>query len=472
MKITNKIISITVFSFLICMHLDCAISAEPTLLVKGAIADIPQTSSSTIILYSCYGSDLLLVDSALLDEEGGFVLNPFIPKTKGLYKIGFDKENASYIVLSDQEKEVTIMADYEGLISGNILVNSSKENDAYRFLIGKLDLYQDKMDEIINLKDSISPIDPFFASKTKDYENKVNLLVQELNVGLLQIQQTCPDTFIADTLINLCLMPRLLDHAELNETYDNDRAFKHDYYFEYVDFTDQGIINSPFLAEKYNSYLRDFTLHTPEGFRESADIMLNKAKDSNAVLEFTIQYLIDAFNKNSYPELAEYVIDNYVEKCSSTLSGNTLEKIESINRSRIGQKAPEIVSTDVNGNRVALSSIIGEKALMLYFWASWCAYCEVENINIMRLYNKFKERGFDIYALAMENDKTEWVDAIKNQQLTWTNVSDLAGWDSEGARAYNVNGTPSIYLLDEEGRIIARNLNSEELELKLEEILK
>ncbi len=471
MKTTDKIIIITVFSLLIFMHSSSAASTEPNIIFKGSITNIPDISSSSVILYSCYGSDLFLVDSAPLDEKGKFILNSFIPRMKGLYKIGFDKENASYIVLSDQEKEVTITADYEDLINDIIFVNSSRENDAYRLLIGKLDLYKEKMTEIINLQESISPIDPFFAHKTKGYENRSNLLVQELNVELLQIQETCPDTFISDTLINLCLLPRLFDHAELNETYDNDRAFKHDYYFENVDFADEGIVNSPFLAEKYNSYLRDFTLHTPDGFRESADIMLNKAKESSAVLEFTIQYLIDVFSMNSYPELAEYVIDNYVEKCGSTLSGNTLEKIESINRSRVGQKAPEIISTDIDGNLVALSSMIGKKALMVYFWASWCAYCEVENITLVRIYNKFKERGFDIYAFAMESDKTEWVDAIKNQQLIWTNVSDLSDWNSEGARTYNISGTPTIYLLDEEGRIIARNLSSDELELKLEEIL-
>ena len=138
----------------------------------------------------------------------------------------------------------------------------------------------------------------------------------------------------------------------------------------------------------------------------------------------------------------------------------------------MGHIAPEIVSKDPDGNMIALSTLIKKnKVLMLYFWASWCHVCEVENSNIMRLYNKFKDRGFGIYAVAFESDKVEWLMAIEEHQFTCTNVSDLKEWDSDVVDIYNVYGTPTIYILDSKGRILSKNLRGKALEMKLNELL-
>lgn len=137
----------------------------------------------------------------------------------------------------------------------------------------------------------------------------------------------------------------------------------------------------------------------------------------------------------------------------------------------MGQIASEIVSNDTDGKTIALSTLIGKKVLMVYFWASWCEGCEAENPNVVRIYNKFKDRGFDIYAVSLDKDKAEWLKAIKKYQFTWTNVSDLSEWESEAVKTYNVNRTPGIYLLDKEGKIMAKNLRGKELEMKIEELL-
>ncbi len=201
------------------------------------------------------------------------------------------------------------------------------------------------------------------------------------------------------------------------------------------------------------------------------NLILGKAEANSAVREFTLEYLIDTFHKKGVEELADYVVDNYVEGCGKPLSERTVEKIENLKRLRVGQIAPEIVSKDTDGKTIALSTLIGKDVLMVYFWASWCEGCEAENPNIVRLYNKFKDRGLDIYAIALDKDKTEWLKAIKKHQFTWTNVSDLREWKSKAVEAYNVNKTPTIYLLNKEGRIMAKNLRGRELETKVEGLL-
>jgi peroxiredoxin len=263
----------------------------------------------------------------------------------------------------------------------------------------------------------------------------------------------------------------ITDHPDLKDKYDNERAFMHDYFFEFIDFDDERIIHTPFLEKKYFTYLDKYTHHTPEGIKDSVGLMLAKAEADNAVREFTLEYLIDTFNNKGLSELADYVVANYVDGCSKPLTERTVEKIEDLKRLRVGQIAPDIVSKDTDGKTIALSTLIGKDLLMVYFWASWCEGCEAENPNIVRLYNKFKDSGFDIYAIALDKDKAEWLKAIKKHRFTWTNVSDLREWESEAVKAYNVNRTPAIYLLNKEGRIMAKNLRGKELEMKVEELL-
>jgi len=145
-----------------------------------------------------------------------------------------------------------------------------------------------------------------------------------------------------------------------------------------------------------------------------------------------------------------------------------------INRIRgvmVGGMAPEITLTDTSGNTVPLSSLRG-KYVLIDFWASWCGPCRQENPNVVRMYNKFKDKGFTIYSVSLDQAKENWLRAIRNDHLTWTHVSDLKFWQSAAAQLYGVNAIPATFLLDKDGKIIAKNLRGAELEQKLDEILK
>jgi peroxiredoxin len=408
--------------------------------------------------------------SASVNEQGNFRLEIKDTLQQGLYKIGLDQTNAASIVLSG-EKDVSIKADYGQLKADRITVTNSRENEAYRALLNEWGRLANKMAGLSIEKSQVSVVDPFFTRKTKAIEEKVRLIMQEHNVHLLTIKETYPDTFMAEVLINLSLVPQLTDHPDLKDKYDNERAFIHDYFFEFIDFDDERIIYTPFLEKKYFTYMDKYSHHTAEGIKDSVDLLLAKTEANSAVREFTLEYLIDTFNKKGLSDMSDYVVDNYEDGCGKPLSAKTVEKIEELKRLRVGHIAPEIVSKGTNGKTVALSALIGKDVLMVYFWASWCEGCEAENPNIVRLYNKFKDKGFDIYAISLDKDKTEWLKAIKKHRFTWTNVSDLREWESEAVRTYNVNRTPTIYLLDKEGRIMAKNPRGKELEMKVGRLL-
>jgi peroxiredoxin len=137
----------------------------------------------------------------------------------------------------------------------------------------------------------------------------------------------------------------------------------------------------------------------------------------------------------------------------------------------VGQKAPDFTMNDVEGNPVTLYSKIGSKLLLVDFWAAWCGPCRQENPNVVKVYNEFNKKGFDVFGVSLDQQKDAWVKAIADDKLTWTHVSDLQYWSNSAAKLYAVNAIPANFLLDETGTIIGRNLRAEDLYNKVNEIL-
>ena len=145
--------------------------------------------------------------------------------------------------------------------------------------------------------------------------------------------------------------------------------------------------------------------------------------------------------------------------------------IESIAPLEIGGMAPEIALKNLEGSEIKLSSLRG-KVVLIDFWASWCGPCRKENPNVVRLYNIYKNKGFEILGVSLDDNADKWKGAVLKDGLTWKHVSDLGGWQNTAAKTYQVSSIPFTVLLDKSGRIIAKGLRGEELEAKLAELLK
>lgn len=224
------------------------------------------------------------------------------------------------------------------------------------------------------------------------------------------------------------------------------------------------------LYRRFNNLLLEATLdptRQPSLPNDVARLLSDNADNLMAA------FLVTFFDNNisNYATLYRKVRDALIPIYPSNDFVRYLDhKISTLPALSAGDPAPDVVLNGPDGKPRRLSDLRGH-VVLLDFWASWCRPCRMENPNVVRLYNQYHDRGFEVFSVSLDNNREAWLKAISDDGLVWPNhVSDLRGWSSAGGKLYGISSIPATVLIDPQGNIIARNLRGPALEAKLHEL--
>lgn len=252
---------------------------------------------------------------------------------------------------------------------------------------------------------------------------------------------------------------------------------------EYMDYMDQNQEFNQAINQLYSEYQQAAMAEDEVRMAEIDSSFTAKMAEKQ---EFTINYV----RGNSASAVAPYLIltelmsgesievavlaellenlDNSVK--ASPYAKQVEERVNKMQTVAIGQEAPDFTQNNPDGEALSLSDFRG-KYVLIDFWASWCRPCREENPNVVRIYNEYKDKGFEILGVSLDDDRAAWLQAIEADQLEWPQVSDLKRWENAVAQQYAVTAIPHTVLIDKDGKIIAKNLRGPSLEEKLAELM-
>lgn len=194
----------------------------------------------------------------------------------------------------------------------------------------------------------------------------------------------------------------------------------------------------------------------------------------NNPASYVSPFLLSQIQYGKEADELEALVSNFDPKLDSvTAVINVKEQIAKLKMVAIGQVAPDFTQNDVNGNPVSFSSVYSQNKLtLLDFWAAWCGPCRAENPNVVAVNNEFNAKGFTVFGVSLDRDQDAWLKAIADDKLAWTQVSDLAYWQNAAAQTYAIQSIPSNLLVDQTGKIIAKNKRGDELRAFVADYLK
>ena len=208
------------------------------------------------------------------------------------------------------------------------------------------------------------------------------------------------------------------------------------------------------------------------------------AERTNYMINFVQKYsgkISAAFLVNNVQGLMQTLNFSQLEQMANSFDSRTrqsqwvkiiTDQAASLKPTAIGQPFPDIKLKTPDDKPISISDYAGKgKYVLLDFWAAWCGPCRNENPRVVELYKRYKDKGFEIIGISLDQTKEAWIKAISDDQLTWPQMSDLNYWNSAAAKLYSVSSIPHTILLDKDGKILAKNLRGEALVAKLTELL-
>jgi peroxiredoxin len=427
--------------------------------------EIKNAGGKKVFLSAIYGEKVNRIDSVTCDASGHFVYVLGLATPTGLYKLTTGKDHFLDVVVNNENIDFSCKSD---LTADSTVFLSSNENKIYYFYMNYDRKVQSKLELLLPLLDFYPEKDGFYSAASAEYEHLQN---NERNT-LDSLSTHYPGSY-AVRMFRVQQAPYL--PSGLNK--DDRMAYLKQHFLDKTDFQDTLSLHSNAWANKAISYLslysnNKYTQKQLESeFIKAVTMILSKASVNAEVYKFLLDYFVGGFDKYHFDAVITYMADNFQDpfSCEDQARKTQLQKkLENFKKISVGKVAPDITVKDPKGKPIKLSEIKSEYTLLV-FWSSECGHCIQMMPQLKELYEKQKPKRWEVMTVSLDTSRNEWTSFLKEQKLNWFNGSELKGFNSISADAYNIFATPTMFLLDRDKKIVAKPISYRELEQNLKE---
>lgn len=402
------------------------------------------------------GSSFFPVRQPMKVAEGAYEFQ--LPASENrFYYVGANTQNLAPVILG--QEELVVVKGHCGNLRGAAI--ESPVNEAYQAL----------KEQLNNLQSKGNILSRQYQMSAGEGQEKVAAELRALDEEKLALLEAMEKQY--PLLGKVAAINTLLSYQHNGGNYENEIDYFANEYFHFTDFSDPAYRYLPWTFEAFRNYTTTIiSVGLPEEQQRTyLDKALAKLEKGGLAHKLSLSGVIATLkqkNNGNFVYFGKQFVDAFKDSDPSAAAGMQ-EQVERMKSFVVGGQAPDFTQKTPEGEEMSLSDLRG-KVVLVDFWASWCGPCRRENPNVVRMYDKYKDKGFDILGVSLDKAHDRWVQAIEQDGLGWHHVSDLKGWNNEVAQTYGVRSIPQTVLVGEDGRILARNLRGEALERKLEEI--
>lgn len=424
--------------------------------------EIEGINDSILYIGSYWGEKLTIEDTCSAVHNKTYEFSGPIPLQHGIYFAINQDKNKLFEFCIDEEQFFKLSTDTAGKYLSNMDVNGSKANDlffSYQNFTAELytkiqDLYKELEQETDkSLKDSIKTLVADINEKNISYKK--------------DFIEKHPD-HILSLIFNILKEPELPDSLSPDAGASKTNAYNYykNHYWQFVNLNDPRLLRTPVFSKKVNRYFEQVIPKHPDSAIRAADFIMKKTKNNSDVYRYLLFDLTSSFEQSNimgYDKAFVHMVDTYFtdhssEWLSPSVYQNITERVDKIRPLLIGNFAPELILMDTIGKFKSLYEV-NTRYKVIFFWTFSCGECRKEIKQLLKL-EKSTDHDISVFAVNTDTNLSRWKDYIKKNNLDWINVNGTRSISKDYHILYDVYKTPTIYLLDERFRIIAKHLDA------------
>lgn len=435
-------------------------------------------TNGELILGYHFGDKKYVKDTASVNSNGVAVFEGDTLLPGGIYLVILPEKNY-FEVLIDKDQRFLVTTSKENLIE-NLKFSNSPENEGFiryqRFMI-EMQKQSKALSE--QLKESLSD-----SVKANAIREKMNDLNGKVMAYWGETEMNYKGTLLAAVIKAMRNVEAPKHNIPKDAPKYDSLVWAHNYnfnryhFFDNIDFSDARLLRTPILESKINTYFDRVLLPMPDSIIPAAIDLIEKTKANREMFQYVLSTLTNKFQTSErmgmdgvFVAIAEkYYLGGQAWWADQKLLDKIAERVKAIKPNIIGNVAPDLWLPNPNSKYFRLSDV-NAKITVAYFWDPDCSHCKKVTPELKKVYEKYKAKGFEVFAVYTQGDQPKWMDYISKNELTWINVWDPT-FSSNFRNLYDIYATPVIYVLDKNKKIIAKRISVETLERILEEELK